>query len=135
MTQKSKYIEDLLKLPTDKFKKHVRKNAISNVKENTIAAGKDINSLSKDEIKELIADEEKNIISNMKSKGLIASAGAMALNLLNPISIAKNFFFDEEDLETQVLGARRHLETINVAGSYHLLVEKILNQRGELKNA
>jgi hypothetical protein len=44
-------------------------------------------------------------------------------------------FFDEEDLETQVLGARRHLETINVAGSYDLLVSKILNERGELKNA
>ena len=117
MTQKSKYIEDLLKLPTDKFKKHVRKNAISNVKENTIAAGKDINSLSKDEIKELIADEEKNIISNMKSKGLIASAGAMALNLLNPISIAKNLFLDDEDLDDVDLDDDLGLDTDEIAQS------------------
>ena len=117
MTQKSKYIEDLLKLPTDKFKKHVRKNAISNVIENTIAAGKDINSLSKDEIKELIADEEKNIISNMKSKGLIASAGAMALNLLNPISIAKNLFFDDEDLDDDDLDDDLGLDTDEIAQS------------------
>ena len=117
MTQKSKYIEDLLKLPTDKFKKHVRKNAISNVKENTIAAGKDINSLSKDEIKELIADEEKNIISSMKSKGLIASAGAMALNLLNPISIAKNLFLDDEDLDDDDLDDDLGLDTDEIAQS------------------
>ena len=117
MTQKSKYIEDLLKLPTDKFKKHIRKNAISNVKENTIAAGKDINSLSKDEIKELIADEEKNIISNMKSKGLIASAGAMALNLLNPISIAKNLFLDDEDLDDDDLDDDLGLDTDEIAQS------------------
>jgi len=117
MTQKSKYIEDLLKLPTDKFKKHVRKNAISNVKENTIAAGKDINSLSKDEIKELIADEEKNIISTMKSKGLIASAGAMALNLLNPISIAKNLFLDDEDLDDDDLDDDLGLDTDEIAQS------------------
>ena len=117
MTQKSKYIEDLLKLPTDKFKKHVRKNAISNVKENTIAAGKDINSLSKDEIKELIADEEKNIISTMKSKGLIASAGAMAINLLNPISIAKNLFLDDEDLDDDDLDDDLGLDTDEIAQS------------------
>ena len=117
MTQKSKYIEDLLKLPTDKFKKHVRKNAISNIKENTIAAGKNINSLSKDEIKELIADEEKNIISNMKSKGLIASAGAMALNLLNPISIAKNLFLDDEDLDDDDLDDDLGLDADEIAQS------------------
>ena len=117
MTQKSKYIEDLLKLPTDKFKKYVRKNAISNIKENTIAAGKDINSLSKDEIKELIADEEKNIISNMKSKGLIASAGAMALNLFNPISIAKNLFLDDEDLDDDDLDDDLGLDTDEIAQS------------------
>ena len=123
MTQKSKYIEDLLKLPTDKFKKHVRKNAISNVKENTIAAGKDINSLSKDEIKELIADEEKNIISTMKSKGLIISAGAMALNLLNPISIAKNFFFDEEDLDDDDLDDDLDIDTDEIAKSDDAILE------------
>ncbi len=117
MIQKSKYIENLLKLPTDKFKKHVRKNAISNVKENTIAAGKDINSLSKDEIRELIADEEKSIISNMKSKGLIASAGAMALNLLNPVSIAKSLFLDDEDLDDDDLDDDLGLDTDEIAQS------------------
>ena len=117
MIQKSKYIEDLINLPVDKFKKHVRKNAISNVKANIIAAGKDINSLSKDEIKELIADEEKNIISNMKSKGLIASAGAMALNLLNPISIAKNLFLDDEDLDDDDLDDDLGLDTDEIAQS------------------
>ena len=117
MIQKSKYIEDLINLPVDKFKKHVRKNAISNVKANIIATGKDINSLSKDEIKELIADEEKNIISTMKSKGLIISAGAMALNLLNPISIAKNFFFDEEDLDDGDLDDDLDIDTDEIAKS------------------
>ena len=117
MIQKSKYIEDLINLPADKFKKHVRKNAISNVKANIIAAGKDINSLSKNEIKKLIADEEKNIISTMKSKGLIISAGAMALNLLNPISIAKNFFFDEEDLDDDDLDDDLDIDTDEIAKS------------------
>ena len=117
MIQKSKYIEDLINLPVDKFKKHVRKNAISNVKANIIAAGKDINSLSKDEIKELIADEEKNIISSMKSKGLIASAGAMALNLLNPISIAKNLFLDDEDLDDDDLDDDLGLDADEIAQS------------------
>lgn len=117
MIQKSKYIEDLINLPADKFKKHVRKNAISNVKANIIAAGKDINSLSKNEIKELIADEEKNIISNMKSRGLIASAGAMALNLLNPISIAKNLFLDDEDLDDDDLEDDLGLDTDEIAQS------------------
>ena len=117
MIQKSKYIEDLINLPVDKFKKHVRKNAISNVKANIIATGKDINSLSKDEIKELIADEEKNIVSTMKSKGLIISAGAMALNLLNPISIAKNFFFDEEDLDDGDLDDDLDIDTDEIAKS------------------
>ena len=117
MIQKSKYIEDLINLPVDKFKKHVRKNAISNVKANIIAAGKDINSLSKNEIKELIADEEKNIISNMKSKGLIASAGAMALNLLNPISIAKNLFLDDEDLDDDDLDDDLGLDADEIAQS------------------
>ena len=117
MIQKSKYIEDLINLPADKFKKYVRKNAISNVKANIIAAGKDINSLSKNEIKELIADEEKNIISTMKSKGLIISAGTMALNLLNPISIAKNFFFDEEDLDDDDLDDDLDIDTDEIAKS------------------
>ena len=50
-----------------------------------------------DEIKELVAAEEKSIISDMKSKGLLASAGMLALNFLNPIAIAKSFMFDEEE--------------------------------------
>jgi glycosyltransferase involved in cell wall biosynthesis len=87
-------------------------------------------------VKEAAALEVPIITTPMLS----GSVGGHAVEIGVPVTVGGiesglQEFFDEEDLDTQVQDARRHLETINVAGSYNLLVEKILNKQGELKNA
>ena len=97
-------LKDLSKLPSKQLKKYIRKEAISNTKKNLIDHGKDLKEIPWEELQELVAAEEKKVISHMKSKGLIATTGILALNLLNPISIAKNLFFDtDEDFDDDEL--------------------------------
>lgn len=87
-------------------------------------------------VKEAAALEVPIITTPMLS----GSVGGHAVEIEVPVTVGGiesglQEFFNEENLDTKVQDARRHLETINVAGSYNLLVEKILNKRGELKNA
>ena len=87
-------------------------------------------------VKEAAALEVPIITTPMLS----GSVGGHAVEIEVPVTVVGiesgiREFFNEEDLDTRVQDARRYLETINVAGSYNLLVEKILNKRGELKNA
>lgn len=87
-------------------------------------------------VKEAAALEVPIITTPMLS----GSVGGHAVEIEVPVTVVGiesgiREFFNEEDLDTRVQDARRYLETINVAGSYNLLVEKILNRRGELKNA
>jgi len=92
-------LSNLSKLPKKKLNSYIRKQAVSNTKKNLISNGKNVKDMPWDQIKELVAAEEKSIVSDMKSKGLLASAGMMALNFLNPLSIAKSFIFDESEDE------------------------------------
>ena len=97
MTDYKDNLKDISKLPGKQLKKYVRKKAVSITKEKLIKSGKDVKDMSWEEIQELVAAEEKTVMSEMKSKGLIATAGLLALSLLNPITLAKSLIFEGDD--------------------------------------
>ena len=97
MTDYIDNLKDLSKLPAKQLKKYVRKKAVSITKEKLIKSGKDVKEMAWEEIQELVAAEEKTVMSEMKSKGLIATASLLALNLLNPITLAKSLILEGDD--------------------------------------
>ena len=92
-------LKELSNLPAKQLKKYIRKKAVSKTRERLTKNGKEIKDLSWEELQELVADEEKSVVSELKSKGLIATSAVLALNLLNPVSIIKGLFFDDDDLD------------------------------------